>query len=376
MDRRTVRIYERDAAGWVARRRPRAIAEGRLDAFASLLSPGDRVLDLGCGPAWYAQALHERGLHAIGLDVTRAMLGEARARAPEIALLRADLAAIPLRRGCVDAAWASACYMHLPRAQLAPALAHLHGVLRPGAPLWLTLPELDAFAASPAEQRRGEAERRDDREPFAGRLFSAFAPERARDLIVGAGFEPVALERAAGVWIWLRGRRARTLPDWVRPRLRLLVCGLNPSLYSADHGVPFARPGNRFWPAARAARIVAKDRDPWHALDSGVGFCDCVKRATARSSELARDEYASGLERVERLVRLHRPAVTCFVGLEGWRRASDPKARPGWIEAGFGGRPAYLMPSTSGLNAHETLDSLTRHLRRAARGPTRAPSRT
>ena len=34
------------------------------------------------------------------------------------------------------------------------------------------------------------------------------------------------------------------------------MCGLNPSLYAADAGVGFARPGNRFWPAALAAGIV------------------------------------------------------------------------------------------------------------------------
>ena len=47
------------------------------------------------------------------------------------------------------------------------------------------------------------------------------------------------------------GRSAlRTCADSVGPGMRLLVCGLNPSVYSADAGMGFARPGNRFWPAA------------------------------------------------------------------------------------------------------------------------------
>ena len=49
---------------------------------------------------------------------------------------------------------------------------------------------------------------------------------------------------------------SRTLADTVGAGMRLLVCGLNPSVYSADVGVPFARPGNRFWPAALAAGLV------------------------------------------------------------------------------------------------------------------------
>jgi hypothetical protein len=56
----------------------------------------------------------------------------------------------------------------------------------------------------------------------------------------------------------------------------------------------------------------------------------------------------------------------CFVGLAGWRAAVDPLAAPGEQTGGFGGIPAYVMPSTSGANAHARLDDLVDHLRRAA----------
>ena len=36
---------------------------------------------------------------------------------------------------------------------------------------------------------------------------------------------------------------------------------------------------------------------------------------------------------------------------------------------GVGGRPAYVMPNPSGLNAHDTVASLAAHLRTAAAGP-------
>jgi len=147
--------------------------------------------------------------------------------------------------------------------------------------------------------------------------------------------------------------------------LRLLVCGLNPSIYSADCGIPFARPGNRFWPAARRAGLVVRERDPLAAFSRGLGFTDVVKRATAGASELSRTEYAKGLARVEALVRLYQPRATCFIGLDGWRAAVDRRAQPGWIADGFGGRPAYLMPSTSGRNARISLTQLAAHLRRA-----------
>jgi double-stranded uracil-DNA glycosylase len=195
--------------------------------------------------------------------------------------------------------------------------------------------------------------------------------ERLTDVLLGAGFtvEALAVEpRDRG-----RGRaradvtRARTLPDTVGPGMRLLVCGLNPSEYAADAGVGFARPGNRFWPAALAAGIVSCDRDPRDALTAhGIGMTDLVKRATPRAAELTRDEYRDGAARVERLVRWLQPGAVCFVGLAGWRAAIDRRARAGAQPEPFGGRPAYVMPSTSGLNARVPPAELTAHLRAAA----------
>ena len=84
--------------------------------------------------------------------------------------------------------------------------------------------------------------------------------------------------------------------------MRLLVCGLNPSVRAADAGVGLVTPGNRFWPAALAAGLVTRDRDPRHALLAhGVGMTDLVKRATPRAAELTRDEYRAGVERLGRL---------------------------------------------------------------------------
>jgi TDG/mug DNA glycosylase family protein len=189
--------------------------------------------------------------------------------------------------------------------------------------------------------------------------------DRLRDLAVGAGFavHDVVVE---GRSIRMRAHRERTLPDTVGRGMRLLVCGLNPSVYAADAGVGYARPGNRFWPAARAAGIVERDRDPVDALvHHGMGMTDLVKRATTGASVLTATEYRAGSARVEHLVRWLRPGAVCFVGLAGWRAAVDRRAAAGEQAAGFGGVPAYVMPSTSGANAHARLDDLADQLRAA-----------
>jgi TDG/mug DNA glycosylase family protein len=206
---------------------------------------------------------------------------------------------------------------------------------------------------------------------FPGRRFSLWSTEQLVDLVVGAGFDVLGAEPIAAHWPQVRvtARRARTLADHVGPGMRLLLCGLNPSLYSADRGVNYARPGNRFWPALLGAGLATVDRDPADALRRhGVGTTDLVKRATVAASELTREEYDAGVARLTRLCAWLRPGALCLVGLAGWRAAVDRRATTGWQTATVGGVPVYLMPSTSGLNASTQHAGFVDHLLAATAG--------
>jgi TDG/mug DNA glycosylase family protein len=287
---------------------------------------------------------------AVALDASRAMLAEVE----HPLRVAGDLRALPLRDRCLRGAWASRSYIHLARSEMPLALADLHRALVPGAAV-----ELHLFAGDSEWDELAD----DD---FPGRRFSRWPEAWLRDVLVGAGFGVEEVEQRKRVLL-VAARRLHTLPDTVRPSMRMLVCGLNPSLYAAEAGVGFARGGNRFWPAALAAGLVSRDRDPRHALVAhGVGMTDLVKRATRQAAELRTAEYAEGLARLERLAERLEPGVVCFVGLAGWRAAVDRKAAPGPQARRIGGRPAYLVPSTSGLNARTSLEELTTHLRAAA----------
>jgi len=196
--------------------------------------------------------------------------------------------------------------------------------------------------------------------------ITGWRPDALVDVVTGGGFTvlPDTLV-ARGDTVRLRVVRERTLADTVGEGMRLLVCGVNPSLFSADAGVGYARPGNRFWPAALAAGIAPVDRDPLAAFDGGMGMTDFVKRATRTAAEVTRAEYSTGFARVTRLVEWLRPGAVCFVGLSGWREVVDRRAVAGAQAEAVGGRPAYVMPSTSGLNARTPPAELASHLRAA-----------
>ncbi|MEX2100248.1 MAG: mismatch-specific DNA-glycosylase, partial [Acidimicrobiia bacterium] len=289
----------------------------------------------------------------VALDAAAAMVALARESEPDVPGVQADLEALPFRRGGLGGAWARASYLHIPRRRLPCALMQLHQALAVGAPAHLTMLHGDDEGPFPDDD-------------FPGRFFARWQPDALCDVLVGAGFDVVDTIADDAGWIHALVRRARTLPDFVGPGMRLLVCGLNPSLRAADAGVGFVTPGNRFWPAAIDAGIVTRDRDPVNALTGhGIGMTDLVKHATARADELTRDEYRAGAARVERLVAWLQPGAICFVGLAGYRAAVDRKAKAGLQPAAFGGVPAYVMPNTSGLNARVPLPELAQHLREA-----------
>jgi len=191
--------------------------------------------------------------------------------------------------------------------------------------------------------------------------------QRSLDLVVGAGFRVVGEPVVGGRSVELDLERIHSLPDTVAPEMQLLLVGLNPSPYSSKQGVGYARPGNRFWPAALASGVASVDRDPDHALKHhGLGMTDLVKRTTARAAEVDPGEFSAGFARVERLVEWLTPRATCFVGLGGWRSVVDSRAVAGAQPREVGGRPVYLMPNTSGINTHSRLADLVHHLGAAA----------
>ncbi|HEX9506154.1 MAG TPA: uracil-DNA glycosylase family protein [Acidimicrobiia bacterium] len=351
VERATVEVYEQRAREWRDRRPPRLRARAR--ALAADTGPGAISADLGCGAGLHLPAL---GRPVVALDAAWAMVDLVRDTAPDAWPVQGDLEALPFRRSALGSAWARASYLHLRRTRLPAALADLHRALVVGAPAHLTM-------------RAGDTDGELADDDFPGRFFAGWRPDALCDVLVGAGFAVTecAHDPEESSWIHVRVRRSHTLADTVGSNMRLLVCGLNPSVYAADAGVGFARPGNRFWPAARAAGLVSRDRDPSHALTHHrIGMTDLVKRPTARADELTRDEYREGAARVERMVRWLRPGAVCFVGLAGWRAAIDRHAQAGVQTDGFGGTPAYVMPSTSGLNARVPLAELADHLRAAA----------
>lgn len=165
----------------------------------------------------------------------------------------------------------------------------------------------------------------------------------------------------------LLAAEGRGVPDVIAPDLRVLFCGINPSLYSAAVGHHFARPGNRFWKTLHAAGFTARVLSPFEdreLLHSGYGLTNLVERATAGAADLRRAELRRGRERLAGKVRRYRPQVVAVLGIGAYRSAFDrPAVVLGEQAQTIGGAALWVLPNPSGLNAHYKLADLARAYR-------------
>jgi SAM-dependent methyltransferase len=109
-----------------------------LDRFAASVRDVGPACDMGCGPGHVARYLHEHGVEVCGVDLSPAMVEQARCLTPGVEFRQGDMMALDTP----DSAWAgiAAFYsiIHIHRGDMARALGELRRVLRPGGLLLLT----------------------------------------------------------------------------------------------------------------------------------------------------------------------------------------------------------------------------------------------
>jgi TDG/mug DNA glycosylase family protein len=161
------------------------------------------------------------------------------------------------------------------------------------------------------------------------------------------------------------------------PGLKLLFVGINPGLWTAAVQTHFARPGNRFYPALLRAGIIDRPIDPASGMTDedrdyfrsrGLGITNLVRRTTARADELSAEELRDGGQRLVETVERTRPTVVAIAGVTAYRAAFGRRgATLGRQDETLGGAELWVAPNPSGLNAHDTVETLATAYAAAAR---------
>ena len=181
VDDATIRTYDSRGEAVVAFDMRR-----EMTAFTARLPSGGHVLDLGCGTAWAAAQLRERGFQAVGLDLSFGRLSRAVAdgAAP---VVMADQRQLPIATASLAGVWACASLLHLPRADMPAALGEVHRVLQLGGALFISLKAGDGEAWT----TRGGGPR----------FFAYYRAAELDGLLAATGFEVVdGWENPAPPW--------------------------------------------------------------------------------------------------------------------------------------------------------------------------------
>jgi TDG/mug DNA glycosylase family protein len=146
-------------------------------------------------------------------------------------------------------------------------------------------------------------------------------------------------------------------------------------------GHHFARPGNRFWPAIHQAGFTPHQLRPDEDAELpryGAGVTNVVDRPTRAASELTDEELVAGGAALDALVAHWQPRLVAVLGVTAWRTAfGERRATFGLQQRTVGGRPVWVLPNPSGLNAHFQVPDLARvygEARTWALASTRAPA--
>ena len=206
------------------------------------LQPGDRVLDVGCGPGRHANALGALGVEVVGVDISERFLEVARSAAPPgVTYLRADArdlafdgefdAAISLCQGAFGLSGGPASEQGPGPPPLDPDLPILDGMarsLRPGGRAAFTafsayfqvrfLEDHDSFDADAGVNRETTTIRSEAGDEVETELWTAcFTPRELRLLASAAGLH---LEHC---WAVAPGAYGRRPPDLDHPEFLVVT---------------------------------------------------------------------------------------------------------------------------------------------------------
>jgi double-stranded uracil-DNA glycosylase len=160
----------------------------------------------------------------------------------------------------------------------------------------------------------------------------------------------------------------KTLPDYLRRGMKLVIVGCNPSESSVRVGHYYAGRGNQFWPALYEGGVVPEPleyRDDKRVIEFGVGLTDLVKRPTKGIEELTREDFAEGRIVLSQKLEEFAPHVVAFNGKLTYEQFAQRKCRYGQQKEHLYGACVYVLPSTSGQNTHGAREKV-QHFRKLA----------
>lgn len=141
----------------------------------------------------------------------------------------------------------------------------------------------------------------------------------------------------------------KTLPDYLRKGMKLVIVGCNPTESSVRAGHYYAGRGNPFWSLLFDSGVVPEPfdyPDDRRIIEFGIGLTDLVKRPTKTVEELKREDFAEGRFVLSRKLEEFLPRVVAFNGKLPYEQFAQRKCRYGIQNELLYGARVYVLPTT------------------------------
>ncbi|HXM99855.1 MAG TPA: mismatch-specific DNA-glycosylase [Candidatus Dormibacteraeota bacterium] len=160
----------------------------------------------------------------------------------------------------------------------------------------------------------------------------------------------------------------KTLPDYLRKGMKLVIIGCNPTESSVRVGHYYAGRENPFWPMLHESGVVPEPfgyHDDKRVIEFGIGLTDLVKKPTKTPLELNREDFAEGRIVLSQKLEEFAPRIVAFNGKHVYEQFAQRKCTNGLQKTLLYGARVYVLPETSAHNTPPKKDSL-RHFRNLA----------
>lgn len=173
----TIDTYNKTAKEYILKVQKYAPVPER-EKFITLVKPGGKILDAGCGSGRDANYFASKGFVVTGIDLSETLLAYATETAhPNTRFLKMDLRNIALNSS-FDGIWACASLLHLTREEGLPVLRNFQHMLTPGGTLFLLLKEGTGDQLVTSGTIEGDT-----------RYFTYYTREEVRTSLEEAGFK-------------------------------------------------------------------------------------------------------------------------------------------------------------------------------------------
>src|SRR6202163_418041 len=161
----------------------------------------------------------------------------------------------------------------------------------------------------------------------------------------------------------------RTLPDYLRKGMKMILIGANPGDRSARVGHYYAGRGNQFWPMMYESGVIPEPlgyEDDRRVLEFGIGMTDLGKRSTRGVEEIERQDFSEGRVLLAQKLEDLRPRVIAFNGKMVYEKFTGRACKLGLQKELLYGACVFVLPSTSAQNAGTSLSVKKRYFKNLA----------